>query len=312
MKNRCRIVSQRKRTIVMGTESARVLRGSPSLWLVAIALFGLACSASLAQSQDQTPQPAATQMNSTEAADEALLKAVQNPVADLISVPIQNNINPGIAPYGRVQNVISLQPVIPLNLGENWMLITRIIQPIVWQPYPDQKSGGVFGLGDMNPSFFLAPKNPGAVIWGAGPAVVIPTATSQMLGQGKLDFGPSAVVLAQPGPWTVGALVSNVWSVAGSGGRPPVNRMALQYFMVYNLPHDWYLNSSPTITADWRATAGNVWTVPFGLGVGRLVNIGQAPMDFSATFYGNATTPAGMPTWSMSFQVTLLFPKGSK
>ena len=97
----------------MGTESARVLRGSPSLWLVAIALFGLACSASLAQSQDQTPQPAATQMNSTEAADEALLKAVQNPVADLISVPIQNNINPGIAPYGRVQNVISLQPVIP-------------------------------------------------------------------------------------------------------------------------------------------------------------------------------------------------------
>ena len=174
----------------MGTESARVLRGSPSLWLVAIALFGLACSVSLAQSQDQTPQPAATQMNSTEAADEALLKAVQNPVADLISVPIQNNINPGIAPYGRVQNVISLQPVIPLNLGENWMLITRIIQPIVWQPYPDQKSGGVFGLGDMNPSFFLAPKNPGAVIWGAGPAVVIPTATSQILGQGKLESRP--------------------------------------------------------------------------------------------------------------------------
>ena len=45
----------------MRTESARVVRGSPSLWLVAIALFGLACSVSLAYSQDQTAQPAASQ-----------------------------------------------------------------------------------------------------------------------------------------------------------------------------------------------------------------------------------------------------------
>ena len=296
----------------MGTESARVLRGSPSLWLVAIALFGLACSASLAQSQDQTPQPAATQMNSTEAADEALLKAVQNPVADLISVPIQNNINPGIAPYGRVQNVISLQPVIPLNLGENWMLITRIIQPIVWQPYPDQKSGGVFGLGDMNPSFFLAPKNPGAVIWGAGPAVVIPTATSQMLGQGKLDFGPSAVVLAQPGPWTVGALVSNVWSVAGSGGRPPVNRMALQYFMVYNLPHDLV----PELVAhDNRRLARHCrQCVDCAIWVGsRKARKYRPGADgFLGDLRWQCDDAGRYATWSMSFQVTLLFPEGSK
>jgi len=283
-----------------------------SLCLVTVILLCLVCFTERAYAQDQSVQLAASEANATESSDEALLKAIQNPVADLISVPIQNNINFGIAPYGRVQNVISLQPVIPLNLTENWMLVTRIIQPILWQPYPDQKSGGVFGLGDMNPTLFLAPKNPGALIWGAGPAVVIPTATSQILGQGKLSLGPSAVLLAQPGPWTVGALVSNVWSVAGSGGRPPVNRMALQYFLVYNLPHDWYLNSGPTITADWRATAGNVWTVPFGVGVGKLVTLGEAPVDFSGTFYRNATTPAAMPPWSLSFQVTLLFPKGGK
>ena len=280
--------------INVARELALRFRYSP-LWLAATIIFGVAYSLNPAYSQDQNAQPSASQASTSAESDEALLKASQNPVADLISVPIQNNINFGIAPYGRVQNVISLQPVIPLNLSDNWMLITRIIQPIVWQPYPDQKTGGVFGLGDMNPTFFLAPKHPGALIWGLGPAVVIPTATSQILGQGKLDLGPSAVVLAQPGPWTVGALVSNVWSVAGSGGRPPVNRMALQYFVVYNLPHDWYLNSGPTITADWRASAGNVWTVPFGMGVGKLVNIGKAPVDFSGTFYGNATTPAGMP-----------------
>ncbi len=86
--------------------------------------------------------------------------------------------------------------------------------------------------------------------------------------------------------------------------------MALQYFLAYNLPHEWYVTSSPTITADWRASSGNVWTVPFGAGVGKLVMLGDKPVDFSGTFYRNATTPAGMPTWSMSFQMTLLFPQG--
>lgn len=272
-------------------------------------IFGAAYSVSPAFSQEQTSKPSASQATTTAESDEALLKASQNPVADLISVPIQNNINFGIAPYGRVQNVISLQPVIPLNLGENWMLITRIIQPIVWQPYPDQTTGGVFGLGDMNPTFFLAPKNPGALIWGVGPAVVIPTATSQMLGQGKLGLGPSAVVLAQPGAWTVGALVSNVWSVAGSGGRPPVNRMALQYFVVYNLPHDWYVSATPVILADWRESAGNRWIVPVGGGVGKLVMFGSRPVDFAGTVYRNVVTPTGGPKWQMSLQMTLLFPQ---
>ena len=291
-----------RRTI---SERARALT-----WFTAMLLTGLACLDVQAFSKDTADNSTALTQTATAESEEDLLKSLQNPVADLISVPIQNNVNPGIAPYGRVQNVVSLQPVIPWNMTENWMLITRVIQPIVWQPYPDQKTGGVFGLGDMNPSFFLSPRKPGALIWGAGPALVIPTATSNILGNGKLSLGPSAVVLAQPGQWTVGALVSNVWSVAGSGGRPSVNRMALQYFISYNLPHEWYLSSAPTLTADWRATSGNVWTVPLGAGVGKLVTFGNAPVDLSATFYRNAATPAGMPTWSMSFQVTLLFPKG--
>jgi len=76
------------------------------------------------------------------------------------------------------------------------------------------------GLGDMNPTFFLSPAKPGKLIWGAGPALVIPTATSTVLGQGKLSLGPSVVVLAQPPHWTIGALINNVWPVAGSGGEP--------------------------------------------------------------------------------------------
>ena len=264
----------------------------------------------------QSSTPATTQLKASEspaASDEAaagqLQKAVQNPVADLISVPLQNNTNFGVGSFNRTQDVLNIQPVIPVHLTENWNLITRIIQPIVWQPYPNQNSGGQYGLGDMNPSFFLSPAKPGKLIWGAGPAIVIPTATSDILGQGKLSLGPSVVLLAQPPHWTLGVLVNNVWSVAGSGGRPPVNQMLLQYFINYNMKHGWYLAIQPIITADWRASNGNAWTVPFGGGVGRIMKIGFQPVNLQAQFYGNAAYPNGTSSWSMRLQIAFLFPK---
>ena len=144
---------------------------------------------------------------------DALAKATQNPVASLISVPFQNNSNFGIGPYNRTQDVLNVQPVIPARISEKWMLISRIIQPIVWQPTTTANTGGEYGFGDLNPTFFFSPAKPGKLIWGFGPAIVIPTATSTALGQGKLSFGPSAVALVQPGHWTLGALVNNVFSV---------------------------------------------------------------------------------------------------
>ena len=174
----------------------------------------------------------------------ALAKATQNPVASLISVPIQNSSNFGVSQYNRTQNVINIQPVIPVRIRENWNLITRIIQPIVWQPYPAATTGGQSGFGDMNPAFFLSPAKPGELIWGAGPAIVIPTATSAILGQGKFSMGPSVVALTQPGPWTLGALINNIFSIVGSSHRPAVNQMLLQYFINYNLKKGWYISSS--------------------------------------------------------------------
>src|SRR5271170_1755693 len=133
------------------------------------------------------------------ASTEDLQKATQNPVASLITVPIQNNSNFGYGSFDRTQDILNIQPVIPVNISQNWMLITRIIQPIVWQPDPTENAGGQYGLGDMNPTFFLSPAKPGNVIWGFGPAFLIPTATSSVLGQGKFGIGPSAVALIQPG-----------------------------------------------------------------------------------------------------------------
>jgi hypothetical protein len=240
---------------------------------------------------------------------EDLQKATQNPVASLISVPLQNNTNFGIGPYKRTQDVLNIQPVIPVSLTQDWNLITRVIQPIVWQPYPTETTGGEYGFGDMNPTFFLSPSKPKKLIWGVGPAFVIPTATNTVLGQGKFSLGPSFVGLAQPGHWTIGVLVNNVWSVAGSGSRPNVNQMLLQYFINYNLKKGWFLTLQPIITANWNASSGNVWTVPFGGGVGRIMKLGAQPVNIAAQFYGNAVYPSGSSPWGMRLQIAFLFPK---
>ncbi len=241
-----------------------------------------------------------------------LQKATQNPVASLISVPLQNNTNFDIGPLDRTQNVLNIQPVIPTRVGENWNLITRVIMPVVFQPDVTQLNLGTLGLGDINPTFFLSPAKPGKLIWGIGPAFVLPTATNAVLGQGKWSGGPSVVALVQPGHWTIGVLVSNVWNFAGESDKPAVNQMLLQYFLNYNLKKGWFITIQPIITANWKASSGNVWTVPFGGGIGRIMKVGAQPMNLSLQFYGNAAYPTGTSPWGMRAQVAFLFPKLSK
>jgi hypothetical protein len=139
-------------------------------------------------------------------------------------------------------------------------LLVRWIAPVIYQPIPNQPSTpetGVYGLGDIVPTFFLSPKKPGKLIWRAGPVFQLPTATNYYLGQGKLGIGPSFVVLTQPGYSTLGVLENNIWLVAGSGSRPAVNQFLFQYFINYNLKKGWFLTWQPTLTANWQSTSGN-------------------------------------------------------
>lgn len=281
--------------------------------LLALALF---LSLILPVSAQDTPIGApGTQVATEETAAaaqnaDALRKAAQNPIASLISVPVQNNSNFGVGPDGRIQDILNIQPVIPARLGPNVNLITRIITPIIYQPTTSQPlNQGAYGFGDLNPSFFLSPAKPGKLIWGAGAVVVLPTATNPILGQGKWSIGPTVVVLAQPGKWTLGALVNNVFSVAGQSRRPDVNQMLFQYFINYNLNHGWYITWQPTLTANWQANNGSRWVVPFGGGVGRIMKLGFQPVNVTAQFYGNAVYPPGTSPWGMRLQIAFLFPK---
>lgn len=235
--------------------------------------------------------------------DDDLAKKAQNPIANLISLPLQNNTSFNIGPYDRTQNVLNIQPVAPFYEGR---LITRTILPVVYQPDFLSESGGSTGIGDLNFTAFYVPKSDKLMV-GAGPILVFPTGGEER-GTQKWSAGPSIVALATPGPWVVGVLWNNVWSYAGDDEASDVNQMVLQYFINYNFP-SFYLTSAPIITANWKAEEGQQWIVPFGLGIGKLFKAGKLPLNCSAQYYYNVKTPDYGPEWMLRLQVQMLFPK---
>ena len=249
-------------------------------------------------------KPRATLADDTE----DLAKAAQNPVADLISVPFQNNFNFNVGPNNVTQYDLNFQPVIPIHLDKDWNLITRPIVPIINQPSPAPGVPGAFGLGDINPQFYFSPVKPWrGIVWGVGPQFTLPTATASILGSGKLSAGPAAVALVMPGHLVAGALVNQQWSIAGWGDRN-VNQLLFQPFANYNLPHGWYVVASPILTANWEANGNNRWTVPVGGGVGKIQHFGKLPINFSLQAFYNAKTTDFGPDWQLRFQFQFLFP----
>ena len=241
-----------------------------------------------------------------------LAKKTQNPVADLISVPFQNNFNFNTGSKDATVYILNVQPVIPIKLSEDWNLITRTIVPIINQPSlfpePSKFSESAFGLGDINPTLFLSPGKPGKFIWGLGPTFTIPTATDSNLGNGEFTMGPAGVALVMHGPWVFGALANQQWSVTGWGDS--VSQLLIQPFVNYNLADGWYLTSSPIMTANWKADSGDKWTVPVGAGVGKLFRVGKLPINTSLAGYYNAEKPNSFSSdWQLRFQVQFLLPK---
>lgn len=243
------------------------------------------------------------------AQDEELAKKTQNPVSDLISLPFQNNINFKVGPDEKTQNILNIQPVWPFSLNNDWNLITRTIVPVISQPGVDALDlDRENGLGDTTFTAFLSPKNSGKLIWGAGPVILLPTATDDRLGSDKWGIGPSMVFLTIPGHWVIGSLFSNVWSFAGSGDDN-INLFTWQYFINYNLPDGWYLTTSPIITANWEADSDNTWTVPFGGGGGKIFRIGKQPMNAQVQAFYNVEKPEFGADWTLRLQLQFLFPK---
>ena len=263
---------------------------SPRVLALAAALV-LAAPAAFAQSDD---------------AD--LAKKLSNPVANLISVPFQYNYNEGYGDGSGHQSYVNIQPVIPISISPDWNVISRTILPVVSQDDIRPDSGSQFGLGATTQSFFFSPKAPtrGGLIWGVGPAFLIPTSTDGVA-PNQWGAGITGVALKQSGPWTVGALANHLWSLTGNSRYGDVSATYLQPFLSYTTPKATSVTLNTESTYDWET---NRWSVPINLLVAQVVKLGGRPVQFGVGARYWAESPDGGPDgWGARAVVTLLFPK---
>jgi len=236
-----------------------------------------------------------------------------NHYAEHIAAPFQEYVN---FDYGQnnTQSIFYFKPVVPFHLTSNMDLIIRTIAPL-YERTPTRNAQQVLdghyveGWGDINPTFFITPAKFKSIIVGFGPTVSIPTATNKdYIGTGKWSLGPELALYYLQKNWIVGCLTNNLWSVAGDAQKPAVSTFQFEYLISYVFDQGWYIDTNPTITANWKSAANQQWTVPFGIGAGRIVKYGQQNINLGVTGNYNVIRPTGLgPTWQLQFQVEWLF-----
>ena len=242
--------------------------------------------------------------------DEQLAMQLSNPVAALISVPFQFNVDRDIgSARDGSRTLLNIQPVVPFSLDADWNVISRTIVPVVWQDEVFPGAGRQSGFGDIVQSVFFSPKAPtaGGLIWGVGPVLLIPTGSHELLTTGKWGAGPTGVVITQQGPWTIGALANHIWSFAGDSGRADVNATFLQPFVTYTTRTATTFSLNLESTYDWDARQ---WAVPINSGVSQVLRLGGQLVQVGAIARYWADGPAQAPHgWGLRLTVTLLFPR---
>jgi len=240
-------------------------------------------------------------------ADE-LAKAAQNPLASLVTLPLQANFNNNVGPFERRFFNLNVQPVVPVKF-DDWNLIVRTILPI--NSAPQGASDSTFGLGDTTLQLLMSPASTGKLTWGAGPVILLPTASDpQNLGSEKWGLGGAGIIFYSTGKWTMGGLISNVWSVAGESDRADINSFSLQYFLNYNMGNGWAVGTAPTITANWEADSDNTWTIPWGLQISKVTKIAKQPVNLLLGYYANSEEPTGASDEQVRVQINFMFPAG--
>lgn len=264
-------------------------------WLPCLAMTALVLAAPAWAQDDQAAE---------------LARKLANPVASLISVPLQyNHDRYGGENDGASVDRLVIQPVIPVSLSQDWNLITRTLIPLVDQDDFPIAALNESGLSDTTASFFFSPKLPTADgwIWGAGPILLLPTATQDVLGTEKWGLGPTGVALKQSGPWTVGLLTAHVWSVAGNDSRNDISSTTLQPFFSYTTKTHTTVGAYTESAYDWK---GKQWSVPLIVQAGQLFKVGPQILQLAgAAKYWAEASENGPEGWGLRLQLTLLFPR---
>ncbi len=259
-----------------------------------------------------------------------LAQAAANPIANMISLPFQFNFNYHTGQFDRSQTVLNFQPVLPFRLSDNWNVITRTIIPLIQQPDFKSNSGSTYGIGNINFNTFFVPQMIGNFTYGFGLSMIIPSASAPELGGSAFGLGPTIVALYMPGNWVVGVTAGQTWSYKSPDGSAGLNSFFGQYFITYNIKKGWFINTTPTITANFNASEGQQWTVPVGAGFGKLHKFNKLPVKFMLQYYVNVVQPkaegttvllskdydvlqpTGSGASSLVFQIVFIFPHKAK
>jgi hypothetical protein len=238
-----------------------------------------------------------------------LAKELTNPLADLMTIPIQMNFDKDIGAEDEGERLrINIQPVIPFHINENWNLISRTIVPLIFQDDIFLSQGSQSGLGDISLSLFLSPKQAtkNGLLWGIGPIFLLPSATDSLLGGEKWGAGPTAVVLTMRGPWTMGVLANHVWSFAGDDDRSDISSTFVQPFVSYTWSNAWTLSLQSETDHNWKTEK---WSVPVNLALSKLVYFGRLPVSLQAGMgYWLDSPETGPEGWRFRLQMNFVLP----
>lgn len=285
----------------------------PSLILIGIPVvtFGEVTVADKTDVQNAESAETSEPSEISDETDEAgMAQKLANPLAAMISFPMQLNYDQDFGEHDTGNRfLLNVQPVVPISISKDWNMISRTIVPLVTQDELAVGTGRQTGLGDTTESLWFSPVKPTnkGLIWGVGPAILIPTATDDLLGGGKWGLGPTVVALKQIGPWTIGGLANHIWSFAGSDDRSDINSTFIQPFINYTTPTAVTFALNLEASYDWEAEQS---AVPVNLMVSKLKRFGKQMISFQGGVrYWVENTDSGPEGWGLRFTVTLLFPK---
>ena len=238
--------------------------------------------------------------------NDELTRQTQNPISSLISVPFQGNWDFGIGDRDATATLLNFQPVMPFAASPSTNVIVRLIVPLTSQPTATEQRNS--GIGDTLATAFFSPARSSRLIWGAGPAVLLPTATNAVIGSEKFAVGPSIVFLKQPGNFTYGFLGNQIWSVDGAKDREAVNQAFLQPFFNYNLGNGLSAGLTMEATVKWDASNGKA-TAPLIFIINKIALLGKRPVNFQVGAGPMIASPDGGPKWRFRAAANFLYPR---